>query len=60
MTENESGTSILKHAYALHTELGPGLLGSVYEVVLAHELQNDAIVVERQTNPDYIQRIEIR
>ena len=48
MTENEIGTFILKHAYALHTELGPGLLESVYEVILAHELQNEAIVVERQ------------
>ena len=48
MNENEIGTFILKHAYALHTELGPGLLESVYEVILAHELQNEAIVVERQ------------
>jgi GxxExxY protein len=48
MTENEIGTSILKHAYDIHTELGPGLLESVYEVILAHALQNEGISVERQ------------
>jgi GxxExxY protein len=48
MTENEIGTSVLQHAYAIHTILGPGLLESVYEVVLAHELQSQAMLVERQ------------
>ena len=32
----------------MHTKLGPGLLESVYEVVLAHELRKTSIFVERQ------------
>lgn len=38
MTCNEIGTLILDCAVALHRELGPGLLESVYETVLAHDL----------------------
>ena len=39
MTENEIAKQILDAAFAVHTKLGPGLLESVYEVVLAYELQ---------------------
>ena len=39
MTENEISKLILDSAIAVHKELGPGLLESVYEVVLTHELQ---------------------
>lgn len=42
MTENEVAKQILDAAFAVHTKLGPGLLESVYEVVLAYELQNEA------------------
>lgn len=38
LTENEIGTLILAAAIDVHRELGPGLLESVYEVVLAKEL----------------------
>ena len=31
-----------------HTGLGPGLLESVYEAVLAHELEKRGLAVERQ------------
>jgi len=48
MTENEIATKILDSAFAIHTKLGPGLLESVYEVVLAHELKKSGLVVERQ------------
>lgn len=48
MTENEIGTLILQYAYSIHSELGPGLLETVYEVVLAHEVQNQGLFVERQ------------
>jgi len=48
MTENELGTVILDAAVALHRELGPGLLESVYEVILAHALQERGLAVERQ------------
>ena len=33
---------------ALHRETGPGLLDSVYEVVLAHDLREQGLQVERQ------------
>ncbi len=35
-------------AFKLHIELGPGLLETVYEVVLAHELRKRGLRVRRQ------------
>jgi len=48
MTENEIGTIIVDAAIAVHRELGPGLLESVYEIVLAYELQQRGLHVNRQ------------
>ena len=48
MTENEIGKIVVDSAIALHRALGPGLLESVYEVVLAHELSKRGLKVERQ------------
>ena len=48
MTENEIGKVILDCAIAVHKELGPGLLESVYEIVLAYELQQRGLRVNRQ------------
>lgn len=48
MTENEVGKIIVDCAFQVHTKLGPGLLESVYEIALAHELKNRGLVVERQ------------
>jgi len=48
MTENEIGTIVLEAAIAVHQELGPGLLETVYETVLAKELQNRGLRVARQ------------
>ena len=48
MTENEIGTIVIESAIAVHRELGPGLLESVYEAVLAHELQERGLHVKRQ------------
>ena len=48
MTENEIGTQIIDAAVAIHQGLGPGLLESVYEVVLAKELTNRGLKVVRQ------------
>jgi hypothetical protein len=48
MTENQIGKRILDLAFEIHTELGPGLLETVYEVVLAHELRGIGTEVERQ------------
>lgn len=42
-----SGT-IVNAAFHIHSALGPGLLESVYEVVLAHELGKRGLKVERQ------------
>jgi GxxExxY protein len=48
MKENEIGTVVVDAAVALHRELGPGLLESVYEIVLAQELRQRGLQVERQ------------
>ena len=48
MTENEIGKIALDSAFAVHRELGPGLLESVYEVVLAAELLQRGLSVRRQ------------
>ena len=48
MTENEIAKQILNAAFLVHTRLGPGLLESVYEVVLAYELEKSGLTAERQ------------
>ena len=39
---------VIDRAFHLHRDLGPGLLESVYEAVLAHELQERGLMVQRQ------------
>jgi len=39
---------VIDRAFHLHRELGPGLLESVYEAVLAHELGAKGLMVQRQ------------
>jgi len=48
MTENEIGKIVVDLAVRLHMELGPGLLETVYEVLLAHELKEAKLRVARQ------------
>jgi GxxExxY protein len=48
MIENEIGTIVVESAIAVHRELGPGLLETVYEVTLTHELLKRGLAVERQ------------
>lgn len=48
MTENEIGKIIVDAAVKVHQALGPGLLESVYEVVLDHKLRAGGLFVERQ------------
>jgi len=48
MTENEIAKQIVDSVYKVHTTLGPGLLESVYETVLAFELGKRGLKVERQ------------
>lgn len=38
MTENEIAKVVVDAAFTVHTNLGPGLLESVYEKVLAYEI----------------------
>lgn len=48
MTENEIGKIIVDTAIDVHRGLGPGLLESVYEVVLNGELEKRGLNVKRQ------------
>jgi len=48
MTENEISREIVDASYKIHTTLGPGLLESAYETVLAYELQKRGLNVVRQ------------
>ena len=48
MKENEIGREVVDAAIAVHRELGPGLMETVYEVTLAHELSQRGFQVERQ------------
>jgi GxxExxY protein len=49
LSENEIAKIVVDAAYQDHQALGPGLLESVYEVILAHELRKRGLNVERQT-----------
>lgn len=48
MHENEVAKIIVDVAFHIHKKLGPGLLESVYEIVLTHELKRRGLNVERQ------------
>jgi GxxExxY protein len=48
LTENELARDIVDAAFHIHQDIGPGLLESVYEVILAHELEKRDLRVVRQ------------
>lgn len=48
MTEDEIGKQIVDIAVKIHQEVGPGLLETVYEIILAHGLRQRGLQVERQ------------
>ena len=48
LSENQLSKIILDAAFKVHTHTGPGLLESVYEVILAYELRKQGLHVERQ------------
>ncbi|ALW84260.1 GxxExxY protein [Hymenobacter sedentarius] len=48
MEKDELTGRILGIAFRVHTVLGPGLLESVYEVALAHELRKAGLLVATQ------------
>ena len=45
---------IVDAAYPIHEELGPGLLESVHEVCLEHELKKRSLAVSRQVGLPFI------
>jgi GxxExxY protein len=48
VTENEIGKIVVDSAVAIHRDLGPGLLETVYEVALADMLMHRGLEVKRQ------------
>jgi GxxExxY protein len=50
LKENKIAKLVVDAAYHVHTKLGPGLLESVYEVVLAHEIEKRGLALERQVS----------
>jgi GxxExxY protein len=48
MTDDDLGTHLISCALRVHSELGPGLLESVYEICLVHELKKLGVHAERQ------------
>ncbi len=50
MTENEIAKIVVDACYRIHTGLGPGLLESVYEAVLAKELERRGLQAQRQVS----------
>jgi GxxExxY protein len=60
MTENSIATEIVDAAYRIHTTLGPGLLESVYQTVLAFELGRRGLrTVSQQPIPVVYENIRI-
>ena len=48
MTENEIAKIIVDAAFQIHKRMGPGLLETVYEVILAYELKKRGLKLKRQ------------
>lgn len=60
MTDNEITEIILKCAFTVHTNLGPGLLESAYKACLAYELGEEGFFVEiEKPMPLYYKRIKL-
>jgi len=50
MEENEIGKLIVDAAVQIHRETGPGLLETVYEIILGHQLSRQGLDVKRQVS----------
>lgn len=60
MTENELAKQVVDVAYKIHTTFGPGLLESVYQTIMAYELQKRNLRVRRQKPiPVYYEEIKM-
>jgi len=53
LSHNEIASIVVNTGLDIHRELGPGLLESVYELILAKELQKTGLVVQRQLPVDF-------
>jgi len=57
MNENDLSYLIRGAAFKVHSALGPGLLESVYEVALSHELKTTGLEIKNQVgirNRDFL------
>lgn len=53
-------SQVIEAAFRVHRALGPGLLESVYEICLCHELESMGVAVERQVDlPVLYNQIEV-
>lgn len=52
MTENQISKVLLDVFIKVHSELGPGLLESIYETAICHELSKREIAFKRQVGID--------
>jgi GxxExxY protein len=60
MTENAIAKEIVDAAFRIHTTLGPGLLESVYDTVLAYELERRGLrTVRQQSIPVVYENVRI-
>lgn len=48
MKKNEVGTIVIQTAIDIHRDLGPALLESVYEIMMAYELNARGLPTKRQ------------
>ncbi|MBP9040538.1 MAG: GxxExxY protein [Anaerolineaceae bacterium] len=48
MTENEIAKIVVDSAYRIHSKLGPGLLESAYQAILAYELRTRGLNIETE------------
>ena len=61
MHENEIAKLIVESAYKIHVNLGPGLLESAYQVVLAYELEKiDLAVVQEHPVPLHYATVSLK
>ncbi len=54
INENEIATIVVDKCFLIHKKWGPGLFESVYEEVLAYELEKDGLYVQKQKTIEVI------
>lgn len=54
MTDNEITYKIRGAIYKVYNDFGPGLLESVYEAALCHQLRKEVLTVENQVKLDVV------